>query len=64
MAREIDARNWDEPWATVALDPGEKANFTIYMTPGQGLVKADIERATEVTPDRLVIGGKEIKLTQ
>lgn len=64
LSHEIDARNWDEPWATVSLDTGEKANFTIYMTPGQGLGKADFERATEVTPDRLVIGGKEIKLTQ
>jgi len=65
LSRDIDAKNWDEPWATASLAPGEKAQFTVYMTPGQGLVKADFEKVTQVTPDRLVIGGasgREIKL--
>ena len=57
LSRNLDAGNWNEPWATVGLEPGEKATFTIWMTPGQGFTKVDFESVTEATPDRLVISG-------
>jgi len=47
LSRALGVDHWDEPWATVALDPGESAQFSVSMTPGQGLTKADFVKVTE-----------------
>ncbi|MDD5678544.1 MAG: hypothetical protein PHW60_11215 [Kiritimatiellae bacterium] len=57
LSRDLDAANWDKAWATVALAPGETAHFTVCMTLGQGLVKADFEKVTEAAAERLVFSG-------
>ena len=62
LSRNLDAGNWDESWATVTLEPGAKATFTVHMTPGQGLGKADFEKVTEISPARLVVEGKEVPM--
>lgn len=70
MSRDIDAKNWDESWATVALAPGEKLLFTLSMTPGHGLLKADFEKVIEASPAQLIISGstgqtnRVVRLTQ
>lgn len=55
---ELDAKNWDKPWATSSLKPGEKASFTVYMTVGQNLGKDEIKHIQNVTPQSIEIEDK------
>ncbi len=54
VTRELDARYWENPGATVTLASGETLAYSLHMAAGQGLSRDLAQRILAVRPDRIV----------
>ncbi len=60
VSRELDARYWDLPGATVLLAPGEVLSYTMHFAGGRGLKRADAQGISEVTPERITFADTDL----